>query len=1177
MSSSTVLNTKRVTILDLGRQTGISPITAELFVGLHALPDDDEEESDCDDEEPNNNTNKNDRPIPYTLKISGFALDAPYSQEFNSRVELVAEKLRQEKVGSNLPRNIVDAMVDELGVLDPKTELFGVNAEIYGLQVESVFAGLEAPKAAITRYENGYIENEASDVEIAGDIHEFINSAKELLAGALDALEDPSHNSDWTAASAAFINLKKREKNREARERKAAKAGKAQNAVEGATKKNAGTQAKQGLAQSGPSQTAIKTPQARQKAHHLQHEKQATPEATERGAELLHDEASSNKEDEDELERQVRQALEEAETDSLFEGDFDLDDEPPRETKEAPTTPEEIMPPIPAQTKSRKRNADRDNTDAETARPAKMAKVAHTSTTLVSVATSEPPSQAPWSLALPSTISTRRATPAVIPDEQAMINERSTTQLPATLSSGDNASKRVAKRSNEKREEVPYNDEIKKACRSGFDDLKKTQITSWCRIHGIAKSGTKDDIERRVEEFITEHGKQLDGFYGTIPGAAELREASQGRDPNAPPRREAQANQPTRADQGTPQPPAQPANAPSSLQTFANTAPTQQVATAQVNPVPFNAQAPHPHASASQPVATPFQQNRMATAAKAPSAEPQMSAVSTNPQDGPTEKPKPVGSVQVKVVQPGLPYPIYQKAGNNDWSFSGDRKHRTPAALEIINQCNRYASQPQLEADLSNYSAAELRNFLRSVACQDVRSASSKKRLQQFTRNWFQVYMKGDAGPIADVELLVDEKKSGDAAEPDAPAEEKAGEVQQQNAVSSSAPVAATMSEAPLGGERARKAKDDQPSRVMLQAHVSQQRLMQGGYARGDVKKLALGSASGFPRGVPMNDKLPIPAAPSLDRTASGRIDSHQHRPQTNKVRRDEQTLSKLQKITEDEVITILDDDEVSQSPLIKEQTPMNKNVIMSDIDENVQQPVTQAQTPMRDAPRPVLNPRPSGDLSMNMPALDRVSGSERITENAQSQKLLSERELAQLQAYARNHPEDLREGAAEDLQIFVDAQNSARQHMQQSLNAPQPGFAAPAGYSLPQGSAVPVALSTPQGSYTPQSPGLPAANLAYQRDTYGQTGSMNAGQFMPPQGYHAARQPEQQQWQQPYAGQHYYQPAQTYHPQQQPVHQQWQQQRYGGQQYQQPGPPYQPPNQGPYNSQYGSHEQYRQ
>ncbi|PPJ59457.1 hypothetical protein CBER1_02453 [Cercospora berteroae] len=840
MSTSTVLSTKRVTIVDLGRQTGISPITAELFVALHALPDDDEEESDCDDEELNDNTNNHNRPISYTLKISGFALDAPYSQELNSRVELVAEKLRQEKVGSDLPRDIVDWMVNELGVLDPKAELFGVNAEIYGLQVESVFAGLEAPKAAITRYENGYIEIEATDVEIAGDITEFTNSAKESLAGALESLQDPSHDSDWTAASAAFINLKKREKSREARERKAAKAGRAQNAVEVATKKKAGTQAKQGPAQSGQSQTANKTPQAPQQVQHLQHEKQATPEATDRGAELLHDEASSNEEDEDELSRMLRQELEKAETDSLFEGDFDLDEEPLEETREARTTPEEVMPPVMAPTKSRKRGADGEITDAETARPAKMAKTAQQSTALVPGATSEPPSQAPWSLALPSTVPTRRATPAMEADEQAIINEPSTTQPPATASSGANASKRVAKRFNEKRDEVPHNNEIKKACRFGFDDLKKNQITAWCKIYGIPMSGTKDDIERRVEEFVTEHGEKLDGFYGTIPGA----EALQRRGPNAPPRREAQVNQPTRADQGTPQPPAQPANVPSSLQSFANTAPTQQVAAAQVSPVPSNAQAPR----------------RDASAAQTSSAEPQMPAVSTNTQDEPTtEKSEPAPSVQTKVIHPGLSFPIYQKTGNSDWSFSGDRNHRTPAALEIINQCNRYSSQPQLEADLSNYSASELRNFLRSVGCKDVRSASPKKRLQQFARNWFQVYMKGDAGPIAGVELVFDEQEPEDAAESDAAVEEQGGEIQQQNAISSGAPVAVTSPEPSLSGQRARKAKVGQPSQVMLQAHAAHERVMHGQWADGDFRSLALGSASGIAGGIPLNKNLPVP------------------------------------------------------------------------------------------------------------------------------------------------------------------------------------------------------------------------------------------------------------------------------------------------------------------------------
>ncbi|CAK1367342.1 unnamed protein product [Cercospora beticola] len=1152
MSTSTVLSIKRVTIVDLGRQTGISPITAELFVGLHALPDDEEEESDCDDEELNYSTNKNDRPISYTLKISGFALDAPYSQEFNSRVELVAEKLRQEKVGSDLPRNIVDGMVDELGVLDPKAELFGVNAEIYGLQVESVFAGLEAPKAAITRYENGYMEIEASDVEIAGDIPGFINSAKESLAGMLDTLEDPSHSSDWTAASAAFINLKKREKNREARERKAAKAGKTQNAVEGGTKKKVGTQAKQGPAQSGPRQTANKT-QARQQVHHLQHEKQATPEATDRGAKLLHDDATSNKEDEDELERLVRHALEEAETDSLFEGDFDLDEEPLKETRDARTTPEEVMPQVMAPTNPRKRGADGGITDAETARPAKMAKTAQQSTALVPVATSEPPLQAPWSLALPSTVPVRRATPAMKADEQAIINEPSTTQPPATASSGNNASKRVAKRFNEKRDEVPHNNEIKKACRSGFDDLKKNQITAWCRIYGIPISGTKDDIERRVEEFITEHGEKLDGFYGTIPGA----EALQRRGPNAPPRREAQVNEPTCADQGTPQPSAQPANVPSSLQTFVNTTPTQQTAAAQVNSVLPNSQAPRPHASAPQPAAMPFQRSGMATAAQASSTEPQMPAVSTGTQDEPTTaKSEPAPSVQTKVVHPGLPYPVYQKTGNNVWSFSGDRKHRTPAALEIIKQCNRYSAQPQLGADLSNYSAAELRNFLRSIGCQDVRSASSKKRLQQFARNWFQTYMKGNAGPIAGVELVVDEQELEDAAEPDAAVEEQGGEIQQQNAISLGAPLAATSPEPSLSGQRARKAKVGQPSQVMLQAHAAHERVMHGQWADGDFRSLALGSASGIAGGIPLNKNFPVPAAPSRDRTAGGRINSHQNRPQKSKVSRNEQTLAKLQEMAGDKIITILEDDEELQQPMMKEQTPVGEDIIMMDDVENAQQPETQAQTQMPDAPRPVLKPRPSGDLSMNMPALDRVSNSGRITKNARPQQPLSERELAKLQTYVRNHPE-----------------NAARRQMQQSSHPSQPGVVPPAGYHNTQASAV-----SPQGYYTPQSPDLPAANLAYQQETWNEASGMNEGIFMPPQGYRALQQPEQQQWQQQHAGQQYQQPGQFYHPLQQPGPQQWQQQ-YGVSRYQQPGQPYHPPNQGPYSSQYGydPNQQYRQ
>ncbi|GIZ48862.1 hypothetical protein CKM354_001190600 [Cercospora kikuchii] len=1174
MNTSAVLSIKRDEIVDLQEQTKINPITAKLFMARPAVPDDDDE-SDCDDEELTNTTA--DRAIGlniYILKISGFSLDAPYSRELDQRVEEVAKKLGQEKVGSNVPRKTVDDMIEDFGVFEPSLELSPTNAEAYGLQVESVFAELDALEAMITRYENGYIEIQFADVKIeGGDVDSFLHDVRVSVTDDLDTLEDPSNESTWNAASAALINLRKKEKNREARERKAAKAektGQAQNIADGATKKTVGTKSKRGPARNGPSQHADKTPEPRQQAHRLQREKQATPEDADRNSELLRDDALSNNEDEDELERLVRQELEEAETDSLFEGDFNIGEEPLEETKETRTTPEEVLPPVMAPTRSRKRGADGDTTDAETARPAKMAKAAHTPTALVPSATNDPTSQAPWSLALPSKVPTKAVNPAVTAHKQAIISEPSTTQPPATASSGNNASKRVAKRLNEKRDEVPHNNEIKKACRSGFDDLKKNQITAWCRIHGIPISGTKDDIERRVEEFITEHGEKLDGFYGTIPGA----EALQRRGPNAPPTREAQVNQPTRADQGIPQPPAQPANVPSSLQTFVNTTQTQQVAAAQVNPFSSNTQAPRPHASAPQPAAMPFQQSGMATAAQAPSAEPQMPAVSTNTQDEPTtEKSGPAPTVQTKVIHPGLPFPVYQRTGNSDWSFSGDRKHRTPAALEIINQCNRYSAQPQVEADLSNYSAAELRNFLRSVGCQDVRSASPKRRLQQFARNWFQVYMKGDAGPISGVELLVDEKKPEDAAEPDAPAEEQAEEVQQRNAVSSSAPVAATSPAPSLSGQRARKAKVGQPSQVMLQAHAAQKRVMHGQWADGDFRSLALGSASGIAGGIPLNKNFPVPAAPSLNRTADGRIDSHQNRPQKSKFRRDEQTLGKLQETASDRTITILDDDEELQKSMIEKQTPVDKEVIMIDIDENAQQPVTQAQTQMPDASRVVLKPRPSGDLSMNMPALDRVGNSGRITKNARPRQPLGERELAKLQTYVRNHPEDVREGAAEDLQTLVDAQTAARRQMQQSSHPSQPGVVPPAGYHNTQTSAV-----SPQGYYTPQSPGLPAANLAYQQDTWNEASSMSAGRFMPPQGYRALQQPEQQQWQQQYAGQHYQQPGQFYHPPQQPAPQQWQQQ-YDAPQYQQPGQSYHPRNQGPYNSQYGydPNQQYRQ
>ncbi|KAM3414173.1 hypothetical protein BST61_g10832 [Cercospora zeina] len=1120
MSTSAVLSTDRQIIVDLADQK-INPITAQLLLTRGVLPDDDdEEESDYDDEELNTNTdrhiNNTSTNVRYIVKISGFSLNAPYSRELSRRVEEVSKELGQEKVGSDLAPKVVDNLIAAFGAFKYNSTLPGLSVEANGLQVECVFAELNTPEATITRYKNGYVEIQIAEVTIDGDdIDNLLNTLRASLTSDLEEsltsdLPNVGENGEklgWKEASAAFISLQKKTKAREARERKAAKAGEAgkvQKVVKGAPKKTAGTTAKPLADGDVAAQSASNAPQVGPGTKSFD-DKKAGSENDVLWGDLFGEEAPTPQEDDDEMERELQKLLE---RDDLL-GEGDAGEEPFDELTEASNAPEQAVLPASAQHNRRKRGADGETPDPETAFPAKMVKAAHSKTS------KKAPPKA-MKLALPSKVATEKAS------EHGIVNTPPNTQPASVTSSADQASSKAEIRYNEKGEKIPRNGDIKKALRFQFDLLKKTEIMAWCKIHGISTHGRKDDIERRIDEFVTEFGDQLDPDYGRVPGAAELKQFSRVQNLVAPSQQRVRLNAPAGIDQNAMPSPAQPAGASWSPQTSANFAQNQQAAAGQVTHAQMKAQALRPQLPAPQHHQAPLQQQeQLAGVAQAPLTTPQLASQAhitpqssaTPPAEAEEATPK-ASKVQAKVMQPGLPYPLYQRVGQNEWGFSGDKKARTPAALEVFRHCNRFASQPDSYAALNTYNTAELRNFLRSVGCEDVRSATKKAHLNQLVRNWHKSYLKGDAGPIAGIDI----EEPVDGAEADAPADAETGETQQRAAAVQTAPVAGTetppaqsapaaqpavVPKASVTGtmpqptprkQQAQFPSVEQPSQVMQQE--ARQRIERGEYAPGDFSLISRASASGFARGVPPNQNFPAPTAETLNRTRDGRINSHQNRPQTSRVRANEQTLAQMQRIASENIITI-DDDEG-------------------------QQPVAPAQAPIADAPRTVLAPRSSGDISMNMPAQDRVA-SGRITKNARPQKALNERDMARYQAFLRHRGSMQPDRPTIDhgrpqLQAVADGDPSAalasQPSMQQSPHPPQPAFAQSHGNHVPQatGTGAPAHMSAPQHGYTPQSPGIPAANLAYQQESQSQMPSMSASGFVPPPGYHALQQPGQQQ-----------------------------------------------------------------
>ncbi|KAF2213774.1 hypothetical protein CERZMDRAFT_96598 [Cercospora zeae-maydis SCOH1-5] len=1104
MPTSAILSTTRRITIDLA-DLQISPITAQLLLIRGEIPDDDdEEESDCDEEELDINTNRPPNSasanVRYTLKISGFSLDAPYSRELNQRVGEVSKELGQEKVGSDLAPRVVDDVIAAFSAFKHNFALPALSAEAHGLQVECVFAELNTPEATITRYENGYIEMQVADVTIDGDdIDTFLNSIrasltsdlKESLASDVPDLGKNSENLAWKEASAAFISLQKTTKAREARERKVAKAGnagKVQKVVKGAVKKHAGTTAKLLADKDVAVQRRAKSPQVGPNTKSLDDEKQAGSANDELWGELFGEKAPTPSDDDERMERELREMLE---RDDLAD-EADVDEEPLEEPRQASNAPNQIALPGSAQHNPLKRGADGETPDPETARPAKMAKAARS-------AARQQVSPKPTKMALPPKMPTGKAKVAPRASEHGVVPKPSTVLPASVTNNADQSSKNVEHRFNEKNEKIPWNKEIKFALRYKFDEITKTRIIAWCKIHGISTHGKKDDIQRRIDEFVTRFGDQLDPFYGRVPGAAEFEQASRARNPAALQKQRARFHGLAGPDQSAIPSPAQPATASWPPQTSANFAWNQRVAAGQVTSAPMEAQAPHSQFPAPQNhQAFGQQQGQVAGGAQIPSAAPQVAFQthitpqrSTLPVAEVGKATPKASKVQAQVVQPGLPYPIYQKIGTNDWGFSGDKKSRTPSALEIIQHCNRFSFQPELYADFSTYNTAELRNFLRSVGCEDVRSATVKVHLDQLVRNWYMSYMKGNAGPIPDVDI----EKQGDGAGPDAPADQETGEMQQQAAAVQNAPATGTMplpaqsapaaqpaavQKAPVTGRASRPAPDGclaQSAAVQQLSQVMQQdarrRVERGEYAPGDFSLISRASASGFARGVPPNRNFPAPAAGNLNRTNGGRIDSQRNRAQPSRVRANEQTLTQLQQFASENIIMIDDDEE--------------------------QQPVAQEQPPIANALNSPLATRMSGDVSMNMAGPDR-GASGRITKHARPQRPLSERDRAQYQA--------------EQLQALANGQDSAPSFPLQSSNPLQPALTPPNGYHVPQGPVAPASMFLPQDDYKPQSPGIPPANLASQQDSPVQMSSTNVSGFVPPPpGYYAVQQPGQQHY----------------------------------------------------------------